>query len=73
MEKGPQRAAKLFGAAEALREKVHAPMTDYEQIEYDQSVDELRSMLAETEFNTFWTEGRGMTMEQAIEFASRAA
>jgi len=44
-------------------------MTDYERVEYDQSVAQLRSMLAETEFNSLRAEGRAMTMEQAIQFA----
>ncbi len=68
-EEEPQRAIKLFGAAEALRERIQSPMTDYEQIEYDQSIAQLRAMLAEAEFNTLWAEGRAMTMEQAIQFA----
>ena len=65
----PQRAAKLFGAAEALRETNQSPMADYERIEYDQAISQLRSMLAEAEFNSLWAEGRSMTMEQAIELA----
>jgi len=44
-------------------------MTDYERIEYDQSIAQLRIMLSESEFNALWAEGRVMTMEQAIEFA----
>jgi len=65
----PQRAIRLFGAAEALREKTQSPMTEYEQIEYDQSIDQLRTMLAETEFTALRAEGRALTMEQAIQFA----
>ena len=64
-----QRAAKLFSAAEALREKAQSPMVDYEQIEYDQSVAQLRSMLRAAEFRTLWAEGRSMTVEQAIQLA----
>ena len=65
-----QRAAKLFGAAEALREKAQAPMTDYERPEYDQSIDQLRATIVpEAEFNALWAEGRAMTMDQAIQFA----
>jgi predicted ATPase/class 3 adenylate cyclase len=64
-----QRAAQLLGAAEALREKVDAPMTDYERVEYDRSVAQLRSMLDEAKFNTLWAEGRTMTLEQAIQLA----
>jgi len=65
----PERAIKLFSAAEALREKINSQMTDYEQIEYDQSIAQLRSMLAEMEFNSLWAEGRAMTMEGAIALA----
>jgi tetratricopeptide (TPR) repeat protein len=68
-EEEPQRAAKLLGAAEALRDKIQAAMTDQERVEYDQSMAQLRAMLAETEFNALWAEGRAMTMEQAIQFA----
>ena len=65
----PQRAAKLFGAADGLRERIDSQMTEYERIEFDQSVTQLRAMLNETEFNTLWAEGKSMTMEQAIELA----
>ncbi len=68
-EEEPQRAIRLFGAAEALRERVHSPMTDYERVEYDRELAQLRSSLDETEFNALWAEGRALTMEQAIEFA----
>lgn len=68
-EEEPESAVKLFGAAEALREKIQAPMTDYEHAEYDRMVVRLRSMLTETEFNSLWAEGRSLTMEQAIELA----
>jgi hypothetical protein len=56
-EQQPQRAIKLFGAAEALRERIQSPMIDIE--------------LIETEFNALWAEGRLMTMEQAIQLALR--
>jgi hypothetical protein len=66
---GPPRAAKLFGAAEAVRERNQSPMADYERVEYDQAVTQVRSLLTEAEFNALWAEGRSMTMEQAIELA----
>jgi tetratricopeptide (TPR) repeat protein len=68
-EEEPHRAVKLLAAAEALREKAQSPMTDREHHEYDQSVVQLRTMLAETEFNAHWAEGKSMTMEQAIQLA----
>ena len=69
VEEEPQRAVKLFGAAEALRERIQSPMADYERVEHDPVIAQLRSMLVEAEFNALWVEGRAMTMEQAIEFA----
>jgi len=69
LEEEPQRALKLFGAAEALREKAQSPMTDHEHVDYTRAVAQVRSMLTETEFNSLWAQGRAMTMEQAIEFA----
>jgi len=65
----PQRAAKLIGAAEAVRERAQSPMAEYEQAEYSAAVAQLRSMLPEAEFHALWTAGRSMTMEQAIAFA----
>ena len=68
-EEEPQRALKLFGAAETLRERSDSPMTDFECIEYDQMVAHVRSLLDETEAISLWADGRSMTMEQAIELA----
>ena len=69
-EEEPQRATKLFSVAQALRQRIDSPMTDYERVEYDESLAQLRAMLTETEFNALWAESRAMTMEQAIELAS---
>jgi predicted ATPase/class 3 adenylate cyclase len=68
-EEEPLAAVKLFGAAEALRDKIQAPMTDYERTEHAQAVANARSMLEEAEFKSLWAEGRSLTMEQAIELA----
>jgi tetratricopeptide (TPR) repeat protein len=65
----PQHTIQLFGAAEALRERINSSMTDFEQAEYSQAITQLRSMFTETEFNVLWAEGRSMTLEQAIQFA----
>ena len=54
----PERAARLFGAAEALREMCQSPMTDEERVEYDQWVAELRGKLAEAEYQAAWEQGR---------------
>ena len=68
-EEEPERAARLFGAAEILRKKVDSPMTDQERLEYDRAVAQLRSTLSETEFNARWAEGQALTMDRAIQLA----
>ncbi len=65
----PQHAIKLFSAAETLRERIQSPRVDHEQVEFDQSVAQVHAMLSEAEFNTLWSEGRSMTMEEAIQLA----
>jgi predicted ATPase/class 3 adenylate cyclase len=69
VEEDPQRAATLFGAAEAVRERTGHQRTDEEQVEHEQFLVRLRSMLPEAEFQALLTDGRAMTMERAIEYA----
>jgi len=72
-EEEPQRAAKLFAAAEAIREVTGHKRTDEEEAEETQFMSRLRAMLPEPEFNTLWAEGKSMTMEQAIQFALKGS
>jgi predicted ATPase/class 3 adenylate cyclase len=65
-----ERAARLFGAAEDLRENINIPMMSPERVEYDREVNDLRANMDESAFAKAWSEGRSMTMEQAIAFAS---
>ncbi len=60
------RAARLFGAAEALREALGTPMTALERTEYDREVAELRGQMDAKAYAANWAAGRAMTMEQAI-------
>lgn len=65
----PERAAKLFGAAEALREKINIAMTPQERSEYDREIADLHANMDEKVFGSHWAEGRSLTMEQAVDFA----
>ncbi len=75
VEEESQRAARLFGAAEAIRESTGHKRTDEEEAEEAQFMSRLRAMLpakypqGEAEFNALWVEGKSMTMEQAIQLA----
>jgi predicted ATPase/class 3 adenylate cyclase len=63
------RAARLLGAAEALRQRVNTDMTPIERREYEEIVTGLRNRMEPQELAKVWAEGRAMTIEQAIEFA----
>ena len=69
VEEEPQRAAKLFATAEAIREVTGHKRTDEEEAEEAQFISRLRAMLTEAEFNALWAEGMSMMMEQAIQLA----
>jgi non-specific serine/threonine protein kinase len=64
-----ERAARLLGVAESIRERLNSPMIVTERVEYDQNISTLRAQMEQSDFATAWAEGRAMTLEQAIEFA----
>jgi len=59
----------LFAAANVLREKRGTPMTPDEQLYFEEQLTSLREKLNENQFDSVWSKGHVMTMEQAIEFA----
>jgi predicted ATPase/class 3 adenylate cyclase len=68
-EHQPERAARLFGAAEALREALNAPLWPAERADSERNKATARAQLSEEEFEKAWAEGQAMNMEQAIEYA----
>jgi non-specific serine/threonine protein kinase len=64
-----ERAARLLGAAETLRESIGSPMTLSERQEYDQAVSGLREQMEADAFAKEWAEGRTLEMEPAIAYA----
>ncbi|MGH7811103.1 MAG: tetratricopeptide repeat protein, partial [Candidatus Binatia bacterium] len=65
----PERALQLFATADALREKAGTPMTPDEQAYYDEQLNALRAEMNPIQFDSIWSKGRALTMEQAIELA----
>jgi hypothetical protein len=63
------RAARLLGAAESLREAAGAPMTAFERDEYDAAVARLRAELDEEAIRGAWADGRLMSADAAVAFA----
>jgi predicted ATPase/class 3 adenylate cyclase len=62
-----ERALQLFAAADALREKAGTPMTPDEKIYFDEQLKGLREKMDEIQFDSIWSKGQALTMEQAIE------
>jgi len=62
----PGRAARLFGAAEALRENLGADMTAYERQEYEPMVASLRAGMDPGEFEAAWAAGAAMDVDRAV-------
>jgi hypothetical protein len=65
----PDKAARLLGAAEALRQKINVEMTPPEREEYEKEVADLKANMDGKEFASLWADGRSMEMDQAIELA----
>jgi hypothetical protein len=66
------RAARLFGAAEALREMLGVPPLSFQQDPYQRGVDAARAQFDEAAFAAAWAEGRAMPVEQAVADALNA-
>ncbi|MGH2543524.1 MAG: ATP-binding protein, partial [Ardenticatenaceae bacterium] len=64
-----RRGARLWGAAEALREAIHSPLPSSERARYEQKVAAARAHLGEAAFAAAWAEGRAMDLEEAMDYA----
>jgi non-specific serine/threonine protein kinase len=66
-----ERAERLLGAAEALRERIGTSAIGVGRLEkeYESAVSWLHSQFDETAYPAHWSEGCAMTMDQAISYA----
>jgi hypothetical protein len=62
-------AAKLLAAAETLRQAIDSAMTPMERAEYEQEIAALHEQLDEAALRMVWSEGHGLTMDEAITLA----
>jgi hypothetical protein len=62
----PDRAARLLGAEEKQLESLNMILDYLEQVEFDRDIALLRSQLDEVAFKEAWSDGRSMTLEQAV-------
>jgi non-specific serine/threonine protein kinase len=64
-----ERAARLFGAARALRKTIGLPLAPVDRADYEHGLALARAGLREEAFEQAWSEGRAMTWEQAVAYA----
>ncbi len=65
------RAARLFGAAQAARSALGTPRWPANRALYEAHVATARALLGEERFSRAWEDGNAMPFEQAITFALR--
>src|SRR5205807_900393 len=66
-----QEAARLFGAAEALRDLTGYVRFAVNQRAYESLVSQLRAVGGEDDVNRAWTEGKALSFEEALSYAQR--
>ena len=59
----PKRAARLFGAAEAIRERIDAHIQPGDCLDYERNLAATHAQLDDATFQSAWLEGRMMTLE----------
>jgi predicted ATPase/DNA-binding CsgD family transcriptional regulator len=68
-----ERAARLYGAAESIRESISAPVPTCERAERERTLATVRAGIGREVFDTARTLGRAMTLEEALAEAGRFA
>jgi hypothetical protein len=62
----PSLAARLLGAADALRITIHSPIFPSERADYENELAEVRAMLGPDAFDIQWRLGASITLERAL-------
>jgi predicted ATPase/DNA-binding CsgD family transcriptional regulator/transcriptional regulator with XRE-family HTH domain len=62
----PEQAARLFGAAEGLREVVGAPLTAWQRERHEGSVAAARAALGGPAYAAAWAAGRALSLEEVV-------
>jgi predicted ATPase/class 3 adenylate cyclase/tetratricopeptide (TPR) repeat protein/DNA-binding CsgD family transcriptional regulator len=68
----PERAARLFGAAQALQEAAARPLAPADRMEHERHIGDVRAALGRQRCDAAWAHGRALTLDLAIEYALSA-
>jgi predicted ATPase/class 3 adenylate cyclase/DNA-binding CsgD family transcriptional regulator len=66
-----REAARLFGAAEGIRQRTTETRLVIYQAAYERSLDALRSAMDRNDFDAAWAEGAALSTTEAIAYAQR--
>ena len=66
-----REAARLFAAAESIRQRIGAVRFKINDAGYQASVAALRDTMGEQDFDSAWAEGAALSVEEAIAYAQR--
>ena len=67
----PQTAARLFGAADAIRQRIGVVRFAVYQTGYNAAIESLRDVLGEAPFDAAWAQGAALSIEETIAYAKR--
>ena len=68
----PERTARLFSAATALRQNMGVPMPPIVRPAYERELATARGAMGSNRFAAAWAEGSVMTVDQLVEYARQA-
>jgi DNA-binding CsgD family transcriptional regulator len=66
-----REAARFFGAADAVRQRMGAVRFKVYDADYQASVAALRDAMGDNDFDSAWVEGAALSTEEAIAYAQR--
>ena len=69
LEKAPERSARLFAAAAAIRKSIDSVIDPADQPEYDRILQLLGEEMGEDAFQAAWEEGNSMALDSVIKLA----
>jgi predicted ATPase len=65
----PRRAARLWGAADALQQEMGGTRSVNQRIAYERQAKPVRAILTAEAFDQAWDEGRAMPLDDAVRYA----
>jgi tetratricopeptide (TPR) repeat protein len=69
VQEQPDKATRLYGASDALRTAIGAPLPPAERAEVERALTALCASLGEAAFDSAWSAGRALSWEQGIAYA----